>query len=115
MTLYWFDTCIDLPSQASQICESIEGFLCEITEVRRKHSRDLLSDAFRVLLNDSLHALERREPMLIVLNALDQSMADAKSEFVELIADKFPELPTWIKLLILSRQQSANTKATWAF
>ena len=43
--------------------------------------------------------------MLIVLNALDQSKADAKSEFVELIADKFPELPTWTKLLILSRQQ----------
>ena len=95
-----------LQSLASQMCDNVEGFRDKLTEVlRREHSRESLSDAFRVLLNDPLHALDRHEPMLIVVDALDESKVDAKSEFLELISDKFSELPEWIKILISSRAE----------
>ena len=43
--------------------------------------------------------------MLIVVDALDESKTDDKSEFLELISDEFPDLPKWIKILITSRPE----------
>ena len=95
-----------LQSLASQMCDGVEGFRDKLSEVlRREHSRDLLFDAFRVLLNDPLHAVHSREPMLIVIDALDESKTDDKSEFLELISDEFGRLPKWIKILISSRPE----------
>ena len=95
-----------LESLASQMCDNVNGFRDKLTEIlRRTHTRDSLWDAFRVLLNEPLHALDRREPMLIVVDGLDESKADGKSEFLELISDKFPDLPKWIKILITSRPE----------
>ena len=95
-----------LQSLASQMCENVEGFRDKLTTVlRREHSRDSLSDAFRVLLHDALHALNGHEPMLIVVDALDESKTDDKSEFLELISDEFPELPAWVKIFISSRPE----------
>ena len=92
-----------LQSLASQMCENVNEFRDKLTEVlHREHSRTSLSDAFRVLLNDPLHALNREEPMLIVVDALDESKTEVKSEFLELISD---ELPAWIKTLITSRPE----------
>ena len=95
-----------LQSLASQMCDNVDGFRKELTEILgRNHSRDSLSDAFTVLLNEPLHALDRREPMLIVVDALDESKTDDKSEFLELISGEFPDLPKWIKILITSRPE----------
>ena len=95
-----------LESLASQMCDNVNGFRHKLTEIlRRTHTRDSLWDAFRVLLNEPLHALDRREPMLIVVDALDESKTDDKSEFLDLISDKFPDLPKWIKILITSRPE----------
>ncbi len=95
-----------LQSLASQMCDNVEGCRDELTKaLRRDHSRDSLSDAFRVLLNDPLHALDRHEPMLIVVDALDESKTDEKSEFLELISDNFFDLPKWIKIFISSRPE----------
>ena len=95
-----------LQSLASQMCDNVDGFREKLTEILgRNHSRDSLSDAFTVLLNEPLHALDRREPMLIVVDALDESKTDDKSEFLELISDEFPNLPKWIKILITSRPE----------
>jgi nucleoside-triphosphatase THEP1 len=95
-----------IESLASQFCDNVDGFLDKLTYfLDREHSRDSLLDAFRVLLNDPLHALDRREPMLIVVDALDKSVTDVKSEFLELISEKFPKLPKWIKMLITSRPE----------
>ncbi|CAB4042323.1 Hypothetical predicted protein, partial [Paramuricea clavata] len=92
-----------LQSLASQMCDNIVGFRDKLIEVlRRQHSQESLSDAFRVLINDPLHALCRREPMLIVVDALDESKTDTRSEFLELILENFPELPEWIKIFISS-------------
>ncbi|XP_028403362.1 uncharacterized protein LOC114526063 [Dendronephthya gigantea] len=95
-----------LQSLASQMCDNVEGFCDKLTEIlRREHSRDSLSDAFRVLLNDPLHALDRHDPMLIIVDALDESKTDEKSEFLELISERFCELPDWIKIFISSRPE----------
>ena len=95
-----------LQSLASQMCDNVEGFRDKLTEaLLRVNSQDSLPDVFRVLLNDPLHALNRREPLLIVIDALDESKTDDKSEFLELISDTFAELPEWIKILISSRPE----------
>ena len=95
-----------LESLASQMCDNVDGFRDKLTEIlRRNHSRDSLWNAFRVLLSEPLHALDRREPMLIVVDALDESKTNCKSELLELISDEFPQLPKWIKILITSRPE----------
>ena len=95
-----------LQSLASQTCDNIEGFRDKLTEVlSREHSRDSLSDAFRVLLSDPLHALDTHEPVLIVVDALDESKIESKSDFLELISEEFLELPRWVKILISSRPE----------
>ena len=33
---------------------------------------DTITDTFRVLLNDPLHALSEREPMMIVIDGFDE-------------------------------------------
>ena len=95
-----------LQSLASQMCNNVEGLRDELTEaLRREHSQESLPDAFRVLVSDPLHALGRHEPMLIVVDALDEIKTDDKSEFLELISDNFFELPEWIKIFISSRPE----------
>ena len=95
-----------LQSLASQMCDNVDGFRDKLTEgLRREHSRDSQSDAFRVLLNNPLHAVKTRKPMLIVVDAMDESKTDIKSEFIELISNEFPELPQWIKIFITSRPE----------
>ena len=95
-----------LQSFASQMCDNIEGFREKLTEVlHREHSRDSLPDAFRVLLNDPLHALARHEPVLIIVDALDESKTDVKSDFLEMMSEEFSELPQWVKIFITSRPE----------
>ena len=95
-----------LQSLASQMCDNVDGFREKLDEVlNREHSRESLPDAFRVLLEDPLHGLNRTEPMLIVIDGLDESKTEVKSEFLELIADEFEKLPKWIKILISSRPE----------
>ena len=43
--------------------------------------------------------------MLLVIDALDESAVEGKSEFLELISDEFPNLPKWIKILVTSRPE----------
>ena len=95
-----------LQSLASQMCDTIVGFREKLTEIlHREHSRNSLSDANFLLLNQPLHSLDRCEPMLIVVDALDETATGDKSEFLELISDEFLQLPKWIKILITSRPE----------
>ena len=88
------------------MCDTIVGFREKLTEIlHREHSRNSLSDANFLLLNQPLHSLDRREPMLIVVDALDETATGDKSEFLELISDEFLQLPKWIKILITSRPE----------
>ena len=88
------------------MCDNIEEFRDKLNEIlRREHSQDSLSDTFRVFLNDPLHALQRHDPKLVIVDALDESKSDMKSEFLDLISEKFCELPYWIKIFISSRPE----------
>ena len=101
-----------LQSLASQMCDSVEGFRDKLIEsLRREYSRDSLSDAFRVLLNDPLSGLDRREPMLIVLDFWNDIKNGDESELLGMIFDDFFHLPKWVKVLIGSKEgQSARKK-----
>lgn len=95
-----------LQSLAVHMCEKVKGFEKALTEqLQRDHSRATFTDAFRVLLKDPLNSLEDQEPMVVVIDALDESEAGGKSELLDLIAEEFSELPTWIKLIITSRPE----------
>ena len=95
-----------LQSLASQMCDNVVGFRDKLTEIlQREQSWDSLSDANFLLLNEPLHSLDTREPMLIVVDALDETATGDKSEFLELISNEFLELPKWIKILITSRPE----------
>ena len=95
-----------IESLASIMCDNLTGFKAKLDDqLQRNHSRETISDAFRVLLNDPLHALEEREPMLLVIDALDESEIGGKSEFLELIWEEFTNLPQWMKILITSRPE----------
>ena len=93
-----------LQSLASQMVDNVDGFRDKLIEsFSREHSRDSLSDTFGLLLNDPLHALDRSEPMLIVVDALDESKTP--NEILDLISDQFSQLPNWIKVFISSRPE----------
>ena len=95
-----------IESLASHMCLNVKGFKEKLQDqLKRSHSRETITDAFRVLINDPLYALEEREPMLLVIDALDESAVEGKSEFLELISDEFPNLPKWIKILVTSRPE----------
>ena len=95
-----------IESLASHMCLNVKGFKEKLQDqLKRSHSRETITDAFRVLINDPLYALEESEPMLLVIDALDESAVEGKSEFLELISDEFPNLPKWIKILVTSRPE----------
>jgi hypothetical protein len=57
-----------IESLSSNMCDNVKGFKATLDEqLQRSHSKGTLSDAFRVLINDPLHALEEREPMILEL------------------------------------------------
>ncbi|CAB4027318.1 E3 ubiquitin- ligase DZIP3, partial [Paramuricea clavata] len=95
-----------IESLANIMRDNVNGFKAKLDDqLQRRHSSKTLSDAFRVLINDPLCALEEREPMLLVIDALDESAVAGKSDFLELISEEFPKLPQWIKILITSRPE----------
>ncbi|XP_046858222.1 uncharacterized protein LOC124451659 [Xenia sp. Carnegie-2017] len=95
-----------IESLASSMCDTISDFKSKLNEeLERKHSYESVTDAFRVLLNNPLHSFEDHKPMLLVIDALDESQVDGKSELLELIAEEFDRLPKWIKIFITSRAE----------
>ncbi|XP_046848906.1 uncharacterized protein LOC124442449 isoform X2 [Xenia sp. Carnegie-2017] len=93
-------------SLASTMCDTISGFNSKLNEaLKRNHSKASIADAFLVLLNNPLHSLKDHEPMLLVIDALDESQVNGKSELLELIAEEFGQLPKWIKIFITSRPE----------
>ena len=95
-----------LQSLASQMCDNVKGFKEKLLEqLKRPHVVNTLTDAFRVYLHDPLQDLESKEPMLIVIDGLDESESNGKSELLDLIADEFSVLQEWIKILVTSRPE----------
>ena len=100
-----------LQSLASQMCDNVIGFKEKLLEqLKRPYKVQKLKDAFGIHLQNPLDELELAEPMLIVIDALDESEADDKNEIVNLIADYFPVLPEFVKVLVTSRPEVSAAK-----
>ena len=102
-----------LQSLASQMCQNIHGFKEKLLDqLKRPHKVSSLKDAFGVYLQNPLDELEidEREPLLIVIDGLDESAADDKNDIVNLVADYFPDLPDHIRVLVTSRPEISLAK-----
>ena len=97
-----------LQSLASQMCENIHGFEEKLLDqLKRPHEVSSLKDAFGVYLQNPLDELEidEREPLLIVIDGLDESAADDKNDIVNLIGNYFLDLPDCVKVLVTTRPE----------
>ena len=100
------DPMLMLESLASQMCENVPGFKEKLlNQLRRSHKIQNLKDAFQIYLQNPLDELEVVELRLIVIDGLDESATNGKSDLVKLIADYFPSLPECVKVLVTSRPE----------
>ena len=104
------DPMMMMQSLASHMTENIPGFKEKLVDhLRRPHKVNSLKDAFQIYLQNPLDEIEV-EPRLVVVDGLDESTTEDKSEMVKLISDHFPDLPKCVKVLISSRPEiSLNT------
>ncbi|CAB4010885.1 E3 ubiquitin- ligase DZIP3, partial [Paramuricea clavata] len=99
------DPMIMLQSLASHMSENVPGFKEKLLDqLNRPHKVRSLKDAFQIYLQNPLDELDV-EPRLIVIDGLDESATDDKSDMVKLIADYFPDLPKCVKVLVTSRPE----------
>ena len=99
------DPMMMLQSLASHMCQNIVGFKEKLLDqLKRPHKVLSLKDAFQIYLQNPLDELEV-ERCLIVIDGLDESATDDKSDMVKLIADNFPNLPKCVKVLVTSRPE----------
>ena len=99
------DPMMMLQSLASQMCENIAGFKEELLDqLKRPHKVASLKDAFQIYLQNPLDELEA-EPSLIVIDGLDESATNDKSNILKLMTDHFPDLPNCVKVMVTSRPE----------
>ena len=85
------------------MCEKVPGFKEKLLDQLKRSPRiQSLQDAFHIYLQNPLDELEEK-PRLIVIDALDESASDGKSDMVKMVANVFPELPASLKVLVTSR------------
>ena len=99
-----------LQSLASHMCQNISGFRKSLLDqLKRPYDVLSLKDAFQIYLQNPLDELgtllNEEERSLIVIDGLDESATDDKSDMVKLIADNFPDLPKCVKVLVTSRPE----------
>ncbi len=99
------DPMMMLQSLASHMSENVPGFRQKLVDqLKRPHEVNHLKDAFQIYLQNPLDELEV-EPRLIVIDGLDESATDNRSDMVKLIADHFEDLPKCVKVLVTSRPE----------
>ncbi len=99
------DPMMMLQSLASHMCQSVIGFKEKLLDqLKEPHKVRSLKDAFQIYLQNPLDQLDI-EHSLIVIDGLDESTTDDKSDMVKLMADNFPDLPSCVKVLVTSRPE----------
>ena len=94
-----------LESLASHISENVPEFKeILLDQLKRPHEVNSLKDAFQIYLQNPLDDLEmEKESKLIVIDGLDESTTEDRSDVAKLIVDHFPDLPKCMKVLVTSR------------
>ena len=100
-----------LQSLASQLCDILPEYKKALVE---KLSRNLgveinnmeVKDLFEVLFEEPLDSLNDSSlPYLIVIDGLDESEFQGRNELLEVIANYFQRLPSWIRFLVTTRPE----------
>jgi hypothetical protein len=108
-----------LISIAAQLCQTIDGFEAKLGEINDHKEKlhalitepETLRDLFIGLIKAPLEALaangeEKRKVRFILVDALDECGADngEQNALLDIIAVNFPSLPTWMRLVVTSRE-----------
>ena len=105
------DPMVMLECLASQMCESVPGFRNQLLDsLKRPHQTDSLKAAFQVFFKNTLDNLELDEPVLVVIDGLNEISSNGKDEMINLMADYFLELPKFIKILMTTRPEDTLEK-----
>ncbi len=76
------------------------------TELARKNASDLfdwlVADPLRVLIDGG----RTTDRVIVVIDALDETIRDGRSELAELLAHRAHKLPAWVGLLVTSRAEA---------
>lgn len=66
---------------------------------------------FEYLFVEPLHKMpNREEPVVLIIDALDEAQNDLKNDILDVIASDFGKTPKWLRLLITSRPESLILK-----
>ena len=85
----------------------------EIEDLGRKNAQELFD---YLLANPLRYAIDGgRQRYLIVLDALDETLEDGKSDLLDLIARDIESLPDWLGLVVTSRPEPAVRRQLEAF
>ena len=75
-------------------------------ELARKSPADLLDWLLIQPLHSGIDGGRSRDRLVVVIDALDETVRDGRCVLAELLADAAPRLPEWIALLVTSRPDS---------
>ena len=96
---------------ASQLCECS----CEYNSIMGGEGgiRKLLGNSnlgvqelFTKLLQEPLHMCHCTQRKLVVVDALDETQYESREDFLDLIMNRFPQLPNWLVFFITSRPEN---------
>ena len=107
-----------LQSIAAQLCTSIDGFENQLLSLHAPEQlRKLLTatgelgELFDALLAAPLAGLEsdgcKRKAKFILIDALDESAHAGQNALLNVVSKLFPRLPSWIRLVVTSRDETA--------
>ena len=105
-------------SIVAQLCASVSGFetaltaTCPADELQQLLAPGAgLQRLFDRLLKAPLEKLDSegaaRAPMFILIDALDECTGGAQSALLRIVAEHFPSLPAWMRLVVTSRDEPA--------
>ena len=77
------------------------------TEILRKSPAALFDWLVAEPMHLSIDGGRRAHRFLVVIDALDETIRDRRSELAEVLADSAPKLPPWIAIVVTSRPEPA--------
>ena len=103
-----------LKSLAAMLCHTLEGFEAALEEQIEKVDAALVSadinDIFEALLTEPLARMTPPDrPQLIIIDALDEISKEGQKPLLTLIANQLSQLPSWLRLLVTSREEVCPT------
>ena len=104
-----------LRSLCAMLCNTLDGFEAALDEVPDATVTDP-TELFRKLLEAPLRKMKaRKEPLLIIIDALDELPKEWQQALLSAIAGQLSSLPSWLRLFVTSREEPQIKAALKAF